>query len=270
MGHQASTTGQPAVRVEGKFPDVSVAAGRKGFKAELDGLRERMHELRFSTDDAAAEIGRRYRLRPREAYRLAWGWSLEQAETRFNDCAARQDAAPEARASLTGSRLSQFEHWPRTERKPSVYTLFMLAQIYETDVLCLLDLADHENPPQQDRLVLLRKPRPSARVTARLDDVLEAGGELAALAETAEIVTGDSEPPSHGNPPGQTDGSQAQTAGLSLSLPYVPGRLVIEVSGPAAIASLAPGENAATAGRRLALVRDVTSPGTPGREVTGA
>src|SRR5260370_40122459 len=104
----------------------------------------------------------------------------------------------------------------------------MLAEIYETDVLCLLDLADHESLPQQDRLVLLRRPRaetpvggrgvalmearglslretarrvacsagylanvphgrkrPSGRVAARLDDLLEGAGEGGALAGTA-------------------------------------------------------------------------------------
>ena len=81
-------------------PEAQVAAGGKGFKAELDGLRERMRGLGFGYDEIAAEMGRRYRLRPRQAYRLAWGWSLEQAAARFNDRAARQDADPDARASL--------------------------------------------------------------------------------------------------------------------------------------------------------------------------
>jgi hypothetical protein len=106
------------------------------------------------------------------------------------------------------------------ERKPSVYVLCLLAGVYDTDVLCLLDLADHESLPQQDRLVLMRRlpvettfgervlallearglslrelpagcratprtcrrsstagsGRPSLRVAARLDDLLEAGG----------------------------------------------------------------------------------------------
>ena len=298
MAHQANVAGQTVARADSKFPDVSVAAGRKGFKAELDALRERMRGLGFNTD----EIGRRYRLRPRESYRLAWGWSLEQAAARFNECAARADADPEGRASLTGSRLSEFEHWPRGSRKPSVYVLFMLAETYETDVLCLLDLADHESLPQQDRLVLLRRPcaatpfgekvvalmearglsaaetarraacsagylcnvihgrkRPSRRVAARLDDLLEAGGELVALAETAEIVTGDGDPAPRRNPPGQvTDTPAVATNGLSLSLPYVPGRLVIEVSGPAAGTGQVTGDVAGgeTTGGRLALIRD--------------
>jgi len=295
-------------------PDARVAAGSKGFKAELDGLRERMRALGFSYDEIAAEMGRRYRLRPRQAYRLAWGWSLEQAATRFNDRAARQDADPDARASLTGSRLSEWEHWPRSSRKPSVYVLVMLAEIYQTDVLCLLDLADHESLPQQDRLVLLRRPRaatpfgekvvalmearglsaaesarravcsagylcnvihgrkrPSARVAARLDDLLEAGRELVTLAETAEIVTSDDEPAARGNPPGQAPGPRsAMGEGMSLSLPYVPGRLVIEISGPAeGTAQLAGGGDVRTAaGGRLALVP--RTDGTSGTEVTGA
>ena len=35
-----------------------------------------MGGLGFPYDEIAAEIGRRYRVRPREAYRLAWGWTL--------------------------------------------------------------------------------------------------------------------------------------------------------------------------------------------------
>ncbi len=291
-----------------------VAAGRKGFKAELDALRERMHTLGFSHDEIAAEIGRRHRLRPREAYRLARGWTLEQAAARFNEHAARPDADPEAGASLTGSRLSEFEHWPRSTRKPSVHALVTLAEIYQTGVLCLLDLADHESLPQQDRLILLRRPRagtpfgekvvalmearglsaaetarrvscsagylcnvihgrkrPSRRVAARLDDLLEAGGKLAALAETAEVVTDDREPSPGGKPPDPAGHSRAGMAeGLSLSLPYVPGRLVIEVSGPAGNTGLVAGEDAAIVSGRLALVRDARSSGAARTEVTGA
>ena len=254
-----------------------------------------MRGLGFSYDEIAAEIGRRYR--------LAWGWSLEQAAARFNERAARQDADPDARASLIASRLSEFEHWPRSSRKPSVYVLCMLAEMYQTDVLCLLDLADHESLPQQDRPVLLRRPRaatpfgekvvalmearglsaaetarrvacsagylcnvihgrkrPSRRVAARLDDLLEAGGELVALAETAEVVTGDDEPAARDHPRGPARETPPVTAGgLSLSLPYVPGRLVIEISEPAPGAGqIAPGTAYAdSVTGQLALVQDL-------------
>ncbi len=296
-------------------PGMPVAAGRKGFKAELDGLRERMRGLGFNYDEIAAEVGRRYRGRPREAYRLAWGWSLEQAAARFNDRAARTDADPEARASLTGSRLCEYEKWPRSTRKPSVYVLFMLAEIYETDVLCLLDLADHESLPQQDRLVLLRRPRaetpfgervvalmearglslretarrvacsagylsnvlhgrkrPSVRVAARLDDLLEAAGEVVALAETAEVVTDDGDPARKGNPRGQAQDVRAAMAeGMSLTLPYVPGRLVIEVSGPVGNTGqgVGNGNDHEIVGGRLALIPGTASPRQARTEATG-
>ena len=111
MVHQTRAPGQAVARADGKFPDVSVAAGRKGFKTELDGLRERMRSLGFPYDEIAAEIGQRYRVRPREAYRLAWGWTLEQAAERFNDPAARrQNPRSQARdtpvAMIEGMSLS--------------------------------------------------------------------------------------------------------------------------------------------------------------------
>jgi hypothetical protein len=303
------------VNAEAATADAPVPAGRRGFKAELDGLRERMRGRGFSLDEIAAEISRRHQVRPREAYRLAWGWSLEKTAARFNDHACRQEADAEGRASLTACRLSEFEHWPRTARKPSVYVLVMLAEIYQTDVLCLLDFADHESLPQRDLMILTRRPRagtpfgeklvalmeerglslqetaqrascsagylsgviqgrrrPTGRVTARLEDVLAASGELAALAQAAEVVTRQDQNPSvPGDPAGPVrEAGPAPGGGFSLSLPYVPGRLVIEVSGPAAIPGLAPGGNAATAGGRLTLVRDAMPAGTSGREVTGA
>jgi hypothetical protein len=58
---------------------------------------------------------------------------------------------------MTGPHLCELEKWPGSTCKPSVYVLCLLAGVYETDVLCLLDLADHESLPQQDRLMLIRR-----------------------------------------------------------------------------------------------------------------
>jgi hypothetical protein len=303
--------------IPGTVPGVPAAAGRKGFKAELDGLRERMRGLGFSYDEIAAEIGRRHRVRPRKAYRLARGWTLDHAAARFGALAAREGSDPEARASMTGPQLCEFEKWPHSTRKPPVHVLLMLAQMYETDVLCLLDLADHESLPQQDRLVLLGRPRaetpfgertvalmetrglslretarrvacspgylsnvlhgrmrPSIRVAARLDDLLEAAGELVTLAAAAEVVTrDDDEPASPGNPRGQAGDSLAvMTGGMSLSLPFVPGRLVIEVSGPAAGTGLLAdgGDDREITDGRLALVPGTASSTAARTEGTGA
>jgi transcriptional regulator with XRE-family HTH domain len=215
---------------------------------------------------------------------------------------------------LTGPVLREFEKWPDSMRKPSVSVLLLLAEIYQTDVLCLLDLADHESLPRQERLVLLRRPRTgspfgeklvalmearglsqrevarrascsagylsnvihgrkraSERLAARLDDLLEAAGELTALAETQEIAR-DGKPAGRVNPRGQARDIQAvQGEGLTLSLPYVPGRLVIEVSGPAVGAGLlaADSEDREVLGGRLTLVRDMRPSASARTEVTG-
>jgi transcriptional regulator with XRE-family HTH domain len=221
----------------------------------MDGLRERMRALGFGYDEAAAEVSRRYQVRPRQAYRLAWGLTQDQVAARFNDLAAGEGTDPEGRASMTGPHLCEVEQWPNSERRPSVYVLCLLARVYETDALCLLDLADHESLPQKDRLVLMRRlPAP-----ARLGDVLEAGGELAALADATA--------PDGGPKPGQVPGGAAPVAGgMSLTLPYVPARLVIEISGPAEAAGQPEGGAAAGAvPGRLALVRSA-SPQADGSE----
>jgi len=49
-----------------------------------------------------------------------------------------------------------------------VYVLCLLAGVYGTDVLCLLDLADHESLPQQDRLVLMRRLRAETTFEGRV------------------------------------------------------------------------------------------------------
>jgi hypothetical protein len=43
---------------------------------------------------------------------------------------------------------------------PAAGPAIMLALMYETDVLCLLDLADHKNLAPQDRFTLIRPPQP--------------------------------------------------------------------------------------------------------------
>jgi hypothetical protein len=193
-----------------------------------------MRHLELGHEEIAAEIGRRYASRPREAYRLAWGWTMDEAAARFNEHAARVGTDPAGRASMTGPHLCEYEKWPASTRRPSVYVLYMLAAIYRARVPDLLDLADHEGLPQPDRLVLLRPPGADAVI---------AGGE----------------PGPQGTPGTQPTLAWAQAGGgVCLTLPYVPGRLVIEVSGLPGIPGLPPGgsDHPEAAAGRLALVRD--------------
>ena len=294
---------QPAGRAVRKFPEISVAAGRKGFKAELEDLRERMRDLGLGYDEIAGEISRRYRLRPRESYRLAWGWSLNHAAARFNALAAHEGTDPQARAGMTGPHLCEHERWPDGGRKPSVYVLLMLAQMYETGVLCLLDLADHENLAPHDRLMLIRLPQRPAETSS--------GRTLVPLADERELSPREAARPlprsagdlpgighGHNSAPGQVVGrpghvlqsdvtlaegaprdhvhtmergdtpapSLATAGGLSLSLPYVPARLVIEISDPAVNEGQGAPETDGlkSVNGRLALVQDWPSSGQPG------
>lgn len=89
----------------------------------------------------------------------------------------------------------------------------MLATVYQTGVLNLLDLADHEHLPPRDRLTLLRPEQPAPS----RPDLLTAAGTVP---DTGRPDTA---------PPGPL---LANAQGMSLSLPYVPGRLVIEVTEP--------------------------------------
>ena len=79
--------------------------------------------------------------------------------------------------------------------------------------------------------------RASEYIAIRLDGLLDAGGELAAL---VEAQARDARPAgnSRGHLPGSFTGN---LEGISLSLPYVPGRLVIEISRPDAETSPEPG-----------------------------
>ena len=88
--------------IRGATAKASAVAGRTGLNAEPDGLRDRMRGLGFGYDEIAAEVSRRYPVRPRQAYRLARGWTLDQAAARFNDRAAREGTGPQGRASLGG------------------------------------------------------------------------------------------------------------------------------------------------------------------------
>jgi hypothetical protein len=93
----------------------------------------------------------------------------------------------------------------------------------------------------------------SGQMADRLDHVLDAGGELAALAEVP--AHGHMREIHHGDASAQ---SLASPQGLSLSLPYVPGRLVIEVSDPVVNAGRGAAETDGleSASGRLALVQD--------------
>lgn len=137
--------------------------GAGNIKAEQRKLREKMQALGMSCWEITREMSRRYNLRPRTAWRTALGWTLEEAAQHYN--ARRSAANPELAAALTASRLSEWERWPQSGRKPTIASLCLLAEIYQCKVPDLIDLHDREKLPSTDLLALGKMSVPAAAPT---------------------------------------------------------------------------------------------------------
>jgi hypothetical protein len=122
-------------------------------------LREQMRSMGLGYREIAAEFARRYRLRPRAAWRDAYGWSLQDTADRINDFRGNTGLDPGGIASMTASHLSEYERWPGhgpepAGRRPNPYLLAVLAAVYDCAVTDLIDLADREHLPPADLLIL--------------------------------------------------------------------------------------------------------------------
>ncbi len=132
---------------------------KTSLRAERRALRERMRGLGLGYREIAVEFTRRYRLRPRAAWREAYGWSQTQAAHQINTHTGEVGLDPDGICAMTASHLSEYENWPGqgpqpTGRKPSPYLLALLAAVYGCAVHELVDLADREHLPPADLLVL--------------------------------------------------------------------------------------------------------------------
>jgi hypothetical protein len=122
-------------------------------------LREQMRSMGLGYRDIAAEFARRYKMRPRAAWREAYGWSLQDTADRINDFRGNTGLDPGGIAAMTAPHLSEYENWPghRPEpsgRRPTPYLLAVLAAVYDCAVADLIDLADREHLRPVDLLIL--------------------------------------------------------------------------------------------------------------------
>jgi transcriptional regulator with XRE-family HTH domain len=139
---------------------------KTGSKADRGALRQQLLDRGCTPNEVAAEMRRRWRFRPRESYRHAHGWSQDEVAARFTEIAAR--LAPGTRsAPMVGTRIGEYERWPQGGRRPSPYVLTVLAEVYGTEVRWLLDDADDQAMPEQDRTVLAALSAPPAAVVER-------------------------------------------------------------------------------------------------------
>lgn len=128
-------------------------------RAERRTLREEMRSLGFGHREIATEFARRYNLRPRTAWREAHGWSLNEAAEQINAFAAGRGLDRAAIAAITAPHLCEAESWPGygekpTGRRPSPYLLSLLAAVYGCTVMDLADLADRQQMPPSELLIL--------------------------------------------------------------------------------------------------------------------
>lgn len=145
-----------------------VAYARKSLRQHKRRQRERMRAAGLGYRQIAAEFARDYRLRPRAAWREAYGWTLVEEAERIN--AFRGDTGIDAAgiSGMTAAHLSEYEQWPGrgdkpTGRRPTPYLLSVLAEIFDCDVGELIDSDDRAHLPPADLLVLDTYARPSAR-----------------------------------------------------------------------------------------------------------
>ena len=134
-------------------------------------LREKMRAMGLDYRDIAAEFGRRYRLRPRAAWREAYGWSLQDTADRINEFRGDIGLDPGGFAGMTAPHLCEHENWPGhgpevSGRRPTPYLLALLAAVYGCAITDLIDLADREHLPQADLLILDKYSQPRVSRTA--------------------------------------------------------------------------------------------------------
>ncbi|ABD13343.1 hypothetical protein ThrDRAFT_04668 [Frankia casuarinae] len=171
---------------------------RPSQRVEQDELRARMRAVGMSHDEIAIEFGRRYRLRPRAAHRVAHGWTQQQAANHINTHAVHVGLDPHGAAPMTAPKLSELENWPlpNNRRRPTPQILALLAEVYDTSIHNLIDLDDREHFDPAD-LLLIDKTSKTARPqpvelsgqTRRQSDRTDAGAMAEPTArETRSLV----------------------------------------------------------------------------------
>jgi hypothetical protein len=136
-----------------------MAYAKRSLRKEKRDLREQMRSMGLGYRDIAAEFARRYRLRPRAAWREAYEWSLQETADRINDFRGNTGLDPGGFAGMTAPHLSEYENWPGhgpqpSGRRPTPYLLAVLAAVYDCAATDLIDLTDRERLPPAELLIL--------------------------------------------------------------------------------------------------------------------
>jgi hypothetical protein len=129
---------------------------KPGAKADRDALRQDMNAAGCTTADIAIEMRTRYRMRPREAWRHAHGWTLQETADRITQASSRR---PRESVAADASLVGKWEKWPMpSSRRPSLAVLFATAEAFGCCVADLLDLADRRALPDADLRLISSQP----------------------------------------------------------------------------------------------------------------
>jgi hypothetical protein len=96
-----------------------MAYAKTSLRKEKRDLREKMRGLGLGYPDITAEFARRYSLRPRAAWREAYGWSLQETADRINEFRGQVGLDPGGFAGMTAPHLCEHEHWPGHGPQPT-------------------------------------------------------------------------------------------------------------------------------------------------------
>ncbi|MCA1673452.1 MAG: hypothetical protein LC799_15060, partial [Actinobacteria bacterium] len=127
-------------------------------KAQCDQLRARMRGYGCTVAQIAAEMSRRFGLRPRVAWRYALGWQQWKVAQEYNT------AHPGSK--LLDNRVSECENWPHGGSRPSLHYLANLAVTYGHGCTPaqLVDADDLDKLTPAERILLSSAPPPPTDV----------------------------------------------------------------------------------------------------------
>ncbi|MGH3707892.1 MAG: tetratricopeptide repeat protein [Pseudonocardiaceae bacterium] len=128
-----------------------MARGGRDRAKERRELRDTMHQQGHTPEQIATAMARQFGDRPRPAWRHAHGWTQQDVADRYNR------EVNDKQSSMNANRISDYERWPinGTGVKPTVVpTLAVLARIYSTSVLKLVDRHDRQKMNNAELIAL--------------------------------------------------------------------------------------------------------------------
>jgi hypothetical protein len=201
-----------------------MAYAKTSLRAEKRALRQKMRATGLGYREISTEFARRYKLRPRAAWREAYGWSLKEAAGRINSQSGQNGLDPGGIAAMTAAHLCEHEAWPGygsepSGRRPTPYLLALLAAVYNCAVTDLIDLADREHLPPAELLILEQysQDRSAGMQVAAQDPAAASPPPAPAARQTSAVPPAACAIPTSGS----QDTSSHLDAAASLPLPHV-------------------------------------------------